>query len=75
VTFKRSTVTRYSLVLVNCYLWSKEWNKQQGGASYEAATSFKTLDASEKYQLEIHRLINCLDLAHCNVSVQCFLHR
>ena len=55
-------------------LWGK--TKQKGGAEYEVGTCFLALDASEKYQSQIHRPQEDLELAQSLLRKwQMFLHR
>jgi hypothetical protein len=42
---------------------SGEWSKQKGGGGYEAGTCFMALDVREKYQSQIHRPLEGLELA------------
>jgi len=55
-------------------MWGK--TKQKGGARYETVACFLTLDVSEKYQSQIHRPIEELELAQSLLRKwQMFLHR
>ena len=51
--------------------WKKP--KEKGGAGCEDRTCFMARDVSEKYQSQIHRSLEHLEISvACNISDQCF---
>lgn len=51
--------------------WGKA--KEKGGAGFEASTCFTARGVSEKYQSQVHRTLEDLEISvACNISDKCF---